>query len=160
MRKKESINFNYKLNSEQIKRVENFLDLGVLFDKKLTFSSHIDSISSKAMARLGMIKRWSKEFNYLNVTKCLYVSLVRSVLEFASVVWNPFYETNNNKIESIQKQFLLFSLKNLNWSHRFQLPPYRHRLLLLQLNTLDDRRRMLNVIFIEKLLTGRINCPL
>lgn len=110
------------------------------------------------MSRLSMIKRFSKEFNDLNVTKCLYVSLVRSILEFASVVWNPFYDCYKNKIESIQRQFLLFALKSLNWSNRFQLPPYLHRLLLLELNTFEDRRKMLNVIFIDKLLNGKIDC--
>lgn len=157
-RRKNLILHKYKILTTEIGRVYEFKDLGVHFDAKLSFSLHIDSIYSKAMSRLGMIKRWSKEFNDLWVTKCLFVSLVRSILEFASVVWSPSYSCYKSKIESVQKQFLLFALKNLNWSDRVHLPPYRHRLLLINLNTLEDRRRMLNVIFLSKLLNGKIDC--
>lgn len=158
-RSKNWINYNYNLNSTVIERVYQFKDLGVLFDPKLSFSLHIESIHSKAMSRLGMIKRWSKEFNDFFITKCLFVSLVRSILEFASSVWSPSYMCHKTKIESVQKQFLLFVLNHLNWNDRFHLPPYRHRLLLIDMNTLEDRRCMLNVIFFSKLLCGKIDCP-
>lgn len=158
-RRKNWINYKYNINLTDIERVYEFKDLGVLFDPKLSFSLHIESIHSKAKSRLGMIKRWSKEFNDWFITKCLFVSLVRSILEFASVVWSPSYMCHKNKIESVQKQFLIFVLKHLSWRDSFHLPPYRHRLLLIEMNTLEDRRIMLNVVFLTKLLDGKIDCP-
>ena len=142
-----------------IERVYTFKDLGVLFDTELTFEMHIESITSKAKSKLGMIKRWSKEFNNMFITKTLFVSLVRSTLEFASSVWDPTYICHNAKIESIQKQFLLFLLNNLHWNDRLHLPSYEHRLYLVNMNRLEDRRCMLNAVFASKLLNGHIDCP-
>jgi hypothetical protein len=150
---------NYMLNGQDMERCDKFNDLGVLFDKKLTFIPHIDIIVSKASSRLGLIKRWAKELNDPYVTKSLYVGLVRSVLEFACQVWNPFYSTHIKRIESVQKQFLLFALKSLNWNDNLRLPPYKHRLLLLDMNTLEDRRKALSCIFVFKVLTSKISSP-
>ena len=87
------------------------------------------------------------------------MSLVRSVLEFACPVWNPFYDSHRKRIESIQKQFLLFALRRLNWENRLVLPPYRHRLLLLDINTLEHRRQMLSVSFVWNIINSNIDSP-
>lgn len=157
-RNNQPIENSYELKDTILERVDNFIDLGIVFDSKINFIRHIDVIVGKANCRLGVIKRWSKEFNDPFNTKTLYVSLVRSILEFGCQVWNPHYECHINKIESVQKQFLLFALSNLNWGNRFILPKYEERLLLLNMNTLIDRRKMLNSTFIFKILIGEIDC--
>lgn len=153
------IESTYKLNGQNLERCESFSDLGVLFDRKLSFTPHIENIISKAFSRLGMIKRWAKELNDPYVTKSLYVGLVRSILEFSCQVWNPFYNIHIKRIESVQKQFLLFALKNLNWNDQLRLPPYKHRLLLLNMNTLEDRRKTLSCILVVNIILGRIDSP-
>lgn len=156
-RKREFYIANYKLNGQELERCESFNDLGVRFDPKLTFISHIDNVISKASSRLGMIKRWAKELNDPYVTKSLYVGLVRSILEFACQVWNPFYAVHVNRIESVQKQFLLFALRELNWENRLHLPQYKHRLLLIDMNTLEDRRKVLSSLFVFNVLVFKID---
>lgn len=151
------IDHEYIVSDQVLERCSIFSDLGVLFDPKLSFTPHIDSMVSKASSRLGLIKRWSKELNDPYVTKSLYVGLVRSILEFACQVWSPFYSVHINRIESIQKQFLLFALKGLNWNDDLRLPPYKHRLLLLDMNTLEDRRKTLSCIFVFNVLMGQID---
>lgn len=157
-RKRELLEFNYSLGVNGIKRVHQFNDLGVIFDPKITFINHVDSISARASSRLGMIKRWTRELNDPFVAKCLYVSLVRSILEYASPVWNPFYDSHINKLESVQRQFLLFALSTFNWGNRWELPKYEHRLLLLDMNTLYDRRTLSNLTLMGKILNGQIDC--
>lgn len=157
-RNNRKIEFQYKLNNVSVDRVDSFVDLGVFFDSKLCFNKHIDVIVGKANCRLGMIKRWSKEFKDPFITKTLFTSLVRSILEFACQVWSPYYQCHINRLESVQKKFLLFALSGLNWRDRLVLPRYEHRLMLLEMNTLSDRRKMLNSMFIFKLLNGSINC--
>jgi hypothetical protein len=56
--------------------------------------------------------------------KILYNSFVRSHLDYASVVWNPYYGVHLKKIKAIQKKNLGFALRTLGWSHDIELPPY------------------------------------
>lgn len=156
-RKNNYFKVNYLINDQQLERCETFNDLGVRFDPKLSFIPHIDNIISKASSRLGMIKRWAKELNDPYVTKSLFIGLVRSVLEFACQVWNPSYAIHIIRIESIQKKFLLFALQNLNWENRFILPPYKQRLLLLDMNTLENRREVLSSIFVYNVIVSKID---
>ena len=79
-------------------------------------------------------------------------------MEFACQVWCPYYQCHIDRIESIQKRFLLFALSSLNWNDRFSLPKYENRLLLLDMNTLEHRRKLLNAMFVFKILNGSINC--
>lgn len=149
------INVNYSLENHQLERVFSIMDLGVQFDPKLNFIQHVSLTVSKSRSILGFIKRWAKEFKDPYVTKQLYTSLVRPVLEYASVVWDPVYMTHVNSIESIQKQFLLFCLRGLHWNP-LDLPSYTSRLALIKLPTLKSRRTMLNVSFVLNLINGDI----
>ena len=100
---------NYLLLNEILDVVSSFVDLGVSLDHKHSFILHINNITNKARSVLGFIKRWAKEFNDPYITKILFTSLVRPILEFGSCIWCPFYETHINHLESVQKQFLLFA---------------------------------------------------
>ena len=149
------IDSNYMLNNHKLVMVDTFLDLGILFDAKLTFIPHITSTVNKARGTLGYIKRWSKEFKDPYITKTLYTSLVRPILEYGSIIWDPIYEIHSKAIESVQKQFLLFCLRGLRFNI-YNLPSYEARLALIKLPTLKSRRTMLNVSFMFNVLKGDI----
>jgi len=51
-----------------------------------------------------------------------------------------------DRIESVQKKYLLFALRSLNWDQKVRLPSYQSRLLLLNLLTLVNRRTMLGTV--------------
>jgi len=108
---------------------------------------------------LGFIKRWSKDFDDPYLTKTLFISLVRSILEYGSPVWSPQYVVHSNRIESVQKNFLLFALRRLNWDANHILPPYSSRLLLINLPFLANCRTMLGTVFICKLIRGEVESP-
>ena len=147
---------NYTINDYQLVRVDTFLDLGILLDSKLNFISHVTATVNKARGVLGFVKRWSKEFNDPYVTKSLYMSLVRPILEYGSVIWDPIYLKYSDFIESVQKQFLIFCLRSLRFNP-LNMPPYTARLALIKLPTLKSRRTMLNVSFLHGIILGNIN---
>lgn len=147
----------YSVGSYILEGVNSFVDLGVVLDQRLRFHLHIDSIINKALSILGFIKRWSKEFDDPYITKILFISLVRPSLEYACVVWSPYYNVYIDRIESIQKKFLLFALRGLGWNQSESLPPYENRLKLIDLPTLERRRYMLRSIFIIKLINGQVD---
>lgn len=160
-RKSESHGFsgNYTINSEVLKKSNVIRDLGVLLDSKLNFKSHVDHIVSRARMMLGFVKRQARDFQCPYVTKSLFCSLVRSTLEYCSVVWSPCFAVDVKKIESVQKQFLLFALRNLPWQHRYVRPPYNDRLMLLGMVSLERRRRISDCLFVFDVLRKRIKVP-
>lgn len=105
------------------------------------------------------MKRWSKEFSNPYVTKSLYITIVRPLLEYASQVWSPYYETHINRIEAVQRRFIRFALRGLPWVDSYNLPPYRDRLKLINLQSLKKRRDVADILFIHQLLSGNIDCP-
>lgn len=107
-RKRNWSEHKYTVTGVELQRVSEFVDLGALLTSKMDFNAHVGYITSKAMSILGLVIRFSKEFNDVNVTKTLYCSLVRSRLEYAAVVWNPHHVTYSNQLEPVQKQFLMF----------------------------------------------------
>ena len=81
-------------------------DLGVLFNTKLSFDSHIDMISSKALNLLGFILRNNKSFSNSSSLIVLYKSLVLPVLTYASVIWTPYIKESIKKLEATQHKLL------------------------------------------------------
>lgn len=93
-----------------------FKDLGVWFDPKLTFVKHMEIIRAKSYAMLGFVKRICFNMSNPYALKSIYCAYVRSRLEYASIVWQPYVDVHSFKIESVQKQFVLFALSKLGWS--------------------------------------------
>ena len=87
----------------------------------------------------------------------MYCALVRPITEYCTVAWMPFTKKQIDALESIQKQFLLFALRNLGWSQRFELPSYESRLNLLNIDTLENRRVLFSSVFMYKLINGNID---
>ena len=87
--------------------------------------------------------------------KTLFISLVRSIFEYACQVWSPHYDIHISRIESIQRRFLKFALRNLPWPDPFTLPAYENRLHLLNMPTLRRHRDYLKLSFITNLLNGK-----
>jgi hypothetical protein len=86
-RAKVQVTYDYSLNGQNLERVSVNRDLGV---GKLTFSEHVDVTVSKARQMFGFIMRVGRDFRDPYALKSLYVSLVRSKLEYASCVWMLF----------------------------------------------------------------------
>jgi len=99
-----SYTFKLSDNSEVMLKQEHCMkDLGVLIDCNLSFSEHIHEKVNVGYKMLGIIKR-----NFTNLSKeaflLLYKSMVRSHLEFAASVWNPYKLGLIYEIEKVQKR--------------------------------------------------------
>ena len=121
-------------------------DLGVWMDSDLSFDDHVYEKIKMANKMLGIINR-----NFSDLDKSsfllLYKSMVRSHLEYAGSVWNPYKKGLIKDIESVQKRAtkLVRCCKKL---------PYVDRLARLQLPTLKYRRFRGDMMEVYKILHG------
>lgn len=151
------ITFNYQINNVELENVNFKKDLGVILDPQLTFNSHVDYIVSNAFRMLGFIRRNTKEFSDPYALKALYFAFVRSVLDYCSTIWNPYYHNHSLRIERVQKCFTRFVFKKLRWN--IDTPPYLTRCLLFNILTLEDRRKYFSIMFIRDIINYHIKCP-
>lgn len=153
-RKLNPIIYDYSITNQSLIRVDHFRDLGVILDCGLTFRLHYDHIITKANRQLGFIFKIASEFRDPHCLRSLYCALVRSILESNSVVWCPYQVTWIARLESIQKKFVRYALRNLPWRDPANLPPYEHRCRLLGLDSLENRRFVAQAVFVAKILLG------
>ena len=106
----------YTVRGEQLERVSVMRDLGVVLDAKLTFSEHVDVTVRKANRALDVLMRTfqtgrrGRSLRECNVKAVLaaYCANVRSILEFAGVVWGGAAETHMKRVERVQDRFLMW----------------------------------------------------
>lgn len=145
-RKHDPIKFCYCLNGMPVKRVTSVRDLGVVLDEGLKFNSHIDNICKTATRMLGFITRSCRDLRDAKARKALFSALVRSHLEYASVIWSPFTAQDKGRLEAIQKKFIR-TLKYARGSPED-----------LKMDTLEERRLWHDLSFLCKLLQGDLDC--
>lgn len=149
---------DYCMNGQRLDRVDSIKDLGVVVDNKMRFNQHIALTTAKAFAMLGFLKRNTTQFDDFYTLKSLYCSLVRSVLEYAVVVWAPFHESQILRIERVQRAFVRYAFRKLRWNDPLRLPPYEQRCALFNLPTLSCRRVLLQRLLAFDILRNNIDC--
>lgn len=158
-RKQSTIIFDYTLSSSILNRLLSIKDLGVVFDCKLSFVEHISYTVSKASKVLGFVFRVAKHFRQISCLKALYCSLVRSTLEYCSVVWAPFYQNGIERLEKIQRKFTRYALRHIPPVDPLNPPSYADRCNSLELDLLSVRRNVAKALFVSDLLKSSIDCP-
>jgi len=96
----------YSINGVALTIVNEFCDLGVTFCNDLSFGKHIHMTAASAFRKLGFIKRFGKHFKNIDTLKLLYGALVRTQVEYASMVWDPYQLNHYILLKRIQHRFL------------------------------------------------------
>ena len=94
------------LNGTEIPLVEEFKFLGVIFDKKLSFKSHINYIKVKCSRALNLLKvvsnmNWGAD---RDVLLRLYRSLIRSKLDYGCIVYGSARPSYIKALDTIHNQ--------------------------------------------------------
>ncbi|CAK1603716.1 unnamed protein product [Parnassius mnemosyne] len=147
--------YDYKINEDSLDRKTVVKDLGVLFDSKLTFREHYAYIKNKAFQLLGFITRCTKGFKRPQSFLTVYCSLVRSILEYACVIWSPCYTVHSDSIENVQKR----TLRILSYKCEFarNLVSYSELLDKFKVTTLLIRRKEYDLIYLHKILHNKVD---
>lgn len=146
-RKKSLIHFNYRMNNVAVERCNSIKDIGIEIDKKLDWKMHILSIVKKSNKIMGLIKRTVGYKAPTIVKKQLYISLIRSCLEYCCPVWSGTTKTNTLLLERVQRAATRYMLQFPEYN-------YKQRLLELGLLPLTYRREFLDLCVFFKLVNN------
>ncbi len=154
-RKRNIIDYDYKLGDTVLEKVDSIKYLGVTITKDLSWNNHIRNVCNKANRTLGLLKR--------NLSKCpsevkmqAYKGLVRPILEYSSPIWDPYTVTLQDQLEATQKRAARFI------SNNYEYTPGSMTNILNSLNlpSLKERRTQSRLILFYKGLKKFANIPL
>jgi len=140
----------YYLDGTALPVASSTRDLGIMLTNTGTFREHSEYVTAKARRLTGMMLRTFQSRDR-NVLLPVYKSLIRPVLEYATVIWSPYHKCDIKEVESVQRYFT----KRI---HGLGHLPYADRLSCLQLSTLENRRLYFDLLMCHKLLHGLLDC--
>lgn len=105
--KKSPFVFSYGIDEIVLREVSDFKYLGIIFTSNLKWDRHVDYICSRALRKLGYVKRTLKNSSK-EVKLTAFKTLVRPILEYGSVVWDVHLKKDINLIDSVQAKAIRF----------------------------------------------------
>ena len=99
--KRKPITVPYTIHGHVLKEVDTAKYLGVNIHKQLNWNHHISSVTKKANNTRLFLQR--------NISQCpkktkelCYRTLMKPLMEYATVIWDPFTEANIRKLEMVR----------------------------------------------------------
>lgn len=114
----------------------------------------MDNIINKAYKMYGFVMRSSKKFTQPYTFLSLYNALVRSQLEYAVPIWNPFYNKYIESLEMVQKKFL----RTMHYRCFHNRLPYLQLLKKYKILKFEDRRKQLEAMMLYDICHNRYDC--
>ena len=151
--KKNVIRADYKIHDHVLEDTDTAKYLGVNIHHKLSWNHHIQMVASRANSTYAFLRR--------NISQCprdtkvlCYKTLLRPVMEYASIIWDPYTNVNIKKLEMVQRRYARFvfhdyrrtssvttMLKQLNWA------------------SLHERRARAKVDMVYRMANGLVDLP-
>ena len=131
-----------KLGNSQISRVYSYKYLGLTFTCTLSWLVHINQTISKAKRFLGLIYRQFYHYSSSSTLLSLYTTIVRSILEYGSTIWDPSSPALSTSVEKVQ--FFALKIISKTWS-----TSYSNLLSSVNISSLEHRRRSELLLFFK-----------
>jgi len=106
------IHMSYYKQNERIKEVPHAKYLGVTIDQHLTWNKHTRQITTKANNAKNFLQRNLKSFP-VNVKAICYQSMVRSILDYASIIWSPYTQKKHTSSGICAKEIYQICIQQL-----------------------------------------------
>ena len=149
---KKKSDFRYQLDQEILQEVPNSPYLGVLLSNDMKWKPHITNISKKASSTLGFLRR-NLRYSPRDCKRTAFLALVRSKLEYASVVWDPYLQGDIDRLEMVQHRAARF----ITGDYRSRQPGCVTAMLNeLGLQRLEDRRQEKRLVSLFRVVEGLV----
>ena len=144
----------YRLHGEILETVSCAKYLRVDITSNLSWSSHVDRITNSANKTLGFIKR-NVRTKMSGVREATYNTLVRSQLEYAAAIWDPYTKVKTEQIEKVQRQAARWTTCNF-----VRMASVSAMLETLDWRTLEQRRADSRLCLFYKIVNNMAAVPL
>ena len=148
-RKKTLVTHEFYLGDVKLQRVLEEKDLGVAISSNLSWDSRFSRIVLKANRMLGLLKRTCLLITAIKIRRTLYLSLVKSQISYATVVWSPASVNLRAILERVQRRATRWILRT-----RIGEMSYKQRLLTLRLLPLTEDRELKYLTFVYNFISG------
>jgi hypothetical protein len=140
--KGKKVNLELKLFNITIPQTDDIKFLGITFDRTMTFNACIQDIKAKCHKRLNIIKILKHKSWRLKpeTLKNIYFALIRSIVDYASTIFDITCETKKKELRAIQYHALRIAFNK----------PLKELLEISKVKTIDSRCRELNENYFEK----------
>ena len=133
-----------QLNNQTVEIIDSTRLLGTIVSNDLKWDLNTNNIVKKANARMQLLRKVAEFGAPQEDLKTIYILFVRSILEQSATVWHSsLTQENINDLERLQKSAFKVILQE-----RFL--GYKHALKILELDTLENRRKDLCLKFALK----------
>ena len=98
-------NFTLKLDDHDLERCSSYKYLGVFFDEKLDWNTHVQYLCEK----IGKVCRFLSKLRHcadLKIQKMVYLALVKSHLQYCNTAWGDAAETIIKPLKAMQNRIV------------------------------------------------------
>ena len=121
-----------------------------MISNDLKWNTHINNVCSKASYTLGFVRR-NLQNCPIQTSRAAYLTLVRSSLECAAVVWDPYSVAEIEKLENVQRRGVRFISRDFRSR---QTGCVTQMLKDQNLPSLQERRRNIRLALLYKVANG------
>ena len=143
----------YVIHGHALKEADTAKYLGVHLHKKLSWNDHINQISKKANSTRAFLQRNIKSCPQKVKVLC-YFALLRPLMEYASIIWDPFTQANVLKLEMVQRRYARFVCNDYR-----RTSSVTTMLDKLQWPSLQERRAQAKVVMIYCINNSLVSIP-
>ncbi|XP_072178279.1 uncharacterized protein [Diadema setosum] len=98
---------SYNIHGQPLANTNTAKYLGIHIQNNLSWNHHINQVAKKANSTSAFLQR--------NIHACprkikvlCYLTLLRPIMEYASIIWDPFTQVNINRLEMVQRRYVRF----------------------------------------------------
>ena len=152
--KRNIIQSTYTIQNHNLKTINTAKYLGIHIHITLNWNTHINKTAQRVNTTSGFLHR--------NIRTCprktkhlACTTLVRSILEYARIIWDPHTVSNIHKLETVQRRSARQPLMHNYNRHARDTPTLQH----LHLPTLQQRRQHIKIIMLYRITHQLVNIP-